>query len=221
MIEIYYQDEDIIVVNKPPNLLVHKNAKLNNDKESLLSLLKKQTELYLYPIHRIDRPVSGIVIFALKPEVVSLFQAIWKTDKVKKTYTALIRGEYESAGSLDFELKSPKGHYQDALTIYSPKENFPQATLMEIEIKTGRFHQIRRHFARTVNHVLGDRTHGKGKYNNHYRDNYNLMRIFLHSSTFKFEHPVTKKVITIHSPLPQDLQLVLDKLRQDNLNKEL
>lgn len=214
MLKIHYKDEDIVVVEKPPHLLVHPNKKLNNDKFSLMDLVRDQLDCYVYPFHRLDRPVSGLVTFGLNKEATSKLSLAWGTDHVQKKYTALVRGRYLESGILDFPLKKPKStDYQDALTLYKPLENFAHTTLMEIEIKTGRFHQIRRHFARTVNHVLGDRTHGKGKYNNEFRDNYGLERIFLHSSSLKIDKDVLGRDFILKSPLPPDLTCVLNSLR--------
>lgn len=218
MIKIYFQNEDIIIVEKPPHLLVHPNKKLNNDPHSLMDLVRDQIGKYIYPVHRIDRPVSGIVIFALNAETAKHLGLFWGGDEVRKHYIALVRGEYESHGVLDFPLKHPKnGKYQEALTLYEPISRFKGATLLRIEIKTGRFHQIRRHFARTVNHVLGDRTHGKGKYNNFYLENYQLERLFLHSHELTLSTKLFNEEIKIISPLPIDLQNVLDKMELDNL----
>lgn len=214
MITIYYQDNDIVIVEKPPHILVHPNKSLNNDKFSLMDLVSKQIGTYVYPFHRLDRPVSGIVVFALNKEATTKLSNAWTTDLVQKKYTALVRGIYTEAGVLDFPLKKPKSsEYQEALTIYKPLENFKDSTLMEVEIKTGRFHQIRRHFARSVNHVLGDRTHGKGKYNNFYRDEFGLERVFLHSSELWVDKEVLGREFKIVSKLPEDLMEVLGKLQ--------
>lgn len=220
MITIHFQNQDIIIVEKPPHLLVHPNKKLNNDPHSLLDLVRDQTGMYLYPVHRIDRPVSGIVVFALKPKIASHLGENWSGDDVRKRYLTLVRGEYTEEGKLDFPLKHPtNGKYQEALTLYTPIIQFRGATLLSVEIKTGRFHQIRRHFARSVNHVLGDRTHGKGKYNNFYLENYQLERLFLHSHELILGEKLFGQEIKVVSPLPPDLQNVLDKLEQDNLKE--
>jgi 23S rRNA-/tRNA-specific pseudouridylate synthase len=92
---------------------------------------------------------------------------------------------------------------------------YHDSSLLEIEIKTGRHHQIRRHFARSVNHLLGDRTYGKKKYNDEYLEKYNLSRIFLHSSRCIFEHPTQLIKMEIRCPLQSDLQQTLLKMTND------
>jgi tRNA pseudouridine65 synthase len=222
-IEILHQDEFLIVVNKPANLLVHPYKEAKQDKTCLMKELKNQTGLYLYPIHRLDRPVSGIICFALQPNIVTDFQQIWHTPEVTKKYLGLVRGRYEQSGTIDFALgdkskdKNVKKEKKEARTQYVPLELYNQATLLEIEIFTGRYHQIRRHFARTVNHILGDRTYGKKKYNNYYQEEFDLQTMFLHSYNFEFTHPVTKERFNIKCPLPDNLQNVLYKLKPQHI----
>jgi tRNA pseudouridine65 synthase len=216
-IEILYQDEFIIIVNKPANLLVHPYKEAKQDKTSLIKELKNQTDLYLYPIHRLDRPVSGIICFALKPEIVTSFQAIWHTSEVTKKYLALVRGQYEQEGVLDFPLGDKNKVKKEACTKYVPLELYSQATLVEVQIFTGRYHQIRRHFARSVNHILGDRTYGKKKYNDLYLEEFGLESMFLHSYNFEFTHPILKEKISIKCPLPSNLQSVLNNLKTEHI----
>lgn len=214
MIKIHFQDENIVIVEKPTNILVHPNKKLNNDPFSLMDLVRDQIGTYVYPFHRLDRPVSGIVVFGLTKEATSKLSQSWGSDLVKKRYTTLVRGKYPEAGVLDFPLKKPgTSDYQEALTLYKPIELFNECSLLDIEIKTGRFHQIRRHFARTVNHVLGDRTHGKGKYNNFYRDTHGLDRIFLHGCGLIINKRVLGYEIHLKSQLPIELSNVLNSIR--------
>lgn len=216
IIEILYQDEDLIIVNKPANLLVHPYKEAKQDKTSLLKELKNQTGLYLYPVHRLDRPVSGVIVFALNPQSVRKLQEKWHTNEVKKSYLALVRSQFKSPGEITFELGDKNKVKKPAHTKYTPLELYSYATLMKVEIFTGRFHQIRRHFARTVQHVLGDRTYGKKKYNDHYLQEYGLERIFLHSHSIEFPHPTTNKTININCPLTQDLHSVLVKLNKEH-----
>ena len=217
-LNILYQDEHYIFVEKPPHLIVHPSKMHSRNEPSLLHLLKRQTGEYLYPLHRLDRPVSGIVGMGLSKEATKSLQEIWSTDSVIKTYLTLVRGQYPSPGVLNFPLKNSQGEFSDAITMYAPLRLFKDSSFLKIQISTGRHHQIRRHFARTVNHILGDRKYGKKKYNDAYKEQFNLQRIFLHGHKFQFPHPLTGQNISIESTLPQDLQEVLDNLNPYLIN---
>jgi len=216
-LEILYDDEYYIAVNKPQHLLTHPYKAETNEKENLLFSLRDQINTYLYPIHRLDRQTSGIVLFGKKPESVSEIQELWSTDLVRKFYKTLIHGDLQESGEFKFDLLSQKKVPQNAHTLYSPQENFNHCTYMQIEIKTGRRHQIRRHFSRRMQHVLGDRKYGKKRFNDFYLESFGLERLFLHADRLVFQHPFTKASITIESQLPKDLQIVLDKLRSSTL----
>lgn len=103
-IPVLFQDTNLIAVDKPSGLLVHAYKKETNERHHLLRLLREQTGKHLYPIHRIDRPVSGIVLFGFNPDIVRELKSIWHTDAVVKSYLALVRGQLEEAGSFDFPL---------------------------------------------------------------------------------------------------------------------
>jgi tRNA pseudouridine65 synthase len=213
IIEILYQDNDLVIVNKPAHLLIHPSKELRGeDNRTLLKVLAKQIDRYIYPIHRLDRPVSGLIVFGLSKNSTRMLSESWTTSRVQKFYIGLARGQYEESGKLDFQLSDHNKVKKDALTLYRPLSVFKNSTLLEIEIRTGRHHQIRRHFARTVNHLLGDRTYGKKKYNDESLNDHGLERIFLHSSKLIFEHPTQLKKIEVKCPLPDDLRQVLKSM---------
>lgn len=211
-IEILYEDDDYIAVNKPAPMLVHRTPG-DKDTINLLKCVKEQTGHYLYPIHRLDKQVSGVIIFGLNPQAVRNIQAQWHTDDVKKEYYALVKGKIEKEGEFNFALHDENKVAKEALTLYKPIELFPDATLVDIEIKTGRYHQIRRHFSRRMQQVIGDRRYGKKINNDFYKERFGLQRLFLHSHTLSFTHPVSHKQIQIHAPLALDLQNVLEKIK--------
>lgn len=216
-IEILFEDEHIIVVNKPANMLVHPYKAESNDRVSVMKCLRNQIDQYVYPVHRLDRAVTGALLFTKSTKLVTEFQNIWHTDLVKKKYLALTRGIFEDSGFFDFALKDKNKIPKEALTYYHPLELFKTSTLVEVEIKTGRMHQIRRHFSRTVQHLLGDRKYGKKKYNDDYLERFGLERIFLHSHKLDFEHPITGQKLKIEAPLAQDLQNVLIKMEIEHI----
>lgn len=204
------------MVNKPSGLFVHPYKAESQERETLLKIVRKQTGHYLYPMHRLDRPVSGIVIFALSSEAAKLLQEQWTLPSTIKEYTTLVRGILDSPGRFEFALTDDNGVKRDAITHYWPIDSKKELTLLRVRIDTGRKHQIRRHFARRCHGVIGDTAHGKGKINQFFRDHYQLNRIFLHCHYFSFEHPFTKNKIEIHCPLPIDLQEVLTRLEMKN-----
>ena len=214
--EIIYQNEYIVAVNKPSGLLVHRSRECT-DRDNLLKQVRNAIGQLVYPLHRLDRAVSGVVIFCLKPEYVSKFQSIWHTPEVKKFYLGLTRGLFSEAGEFNFDLSDQNKVKKSAITKYRPLFQYKSATLVEIEILTGRHHQIRRHFARRVDHLLGDRKYGKKKYNDDYLNRFELRRIFLHSHRFEFTCPLSNQHTIIKCPLSTDLQRTLFLLKPERL----
>jgi RluA family pseudouridine synthase len=212
MIEILYQDDDCVIVNKSANLLTHP-SKETNEKRNLLFQIRDQIDTYLYPIHRLDRKTSGIVIFGKNPEFIKELQLLWHSDKVRKHYTALINYKDLEDDCYEFALKSEKGIFQEAKTCFKVIKHYEQTSLIEAEIFTGRRHQIRRHFARRMRHIVGDRQYGKKKMNDYYLENFGLDRIFLHAHKFTFFHPKKKKDFTIECSLPDELSSLLKSLK--------
>ncbi|MBD64805.1 MAG: hypothetical protein CME62_06335 [Halobacteriovoraceae bacterium] len=222
--EILFEDKYVIAVTKPAKQFVHPMQGEADSKDCLLFSVRDHIQTKLWPINRLDRPVSGIVLFAKSPEIVTKFQDIWHLDSTQKKYTCLHRGLLEESGVFNSPLSKRsvnkeihKDIKQEALTLYNPLQVFKHefCTLTEVEIKTGRYHQIRRHFRKAVMPIIGDRKHGKGVVNNHFLEIYGLDRIFLHAKELIFIHPYTSHPIHISCTLPIELLSVLKKLKNE------
>lgn len=215
-IEVLYRDEYFIAVNKPAGILVHPMKEKDPEKKNLLKLVKWQQRAYLYPIHRLDRPVSGIVIFALSSKAASQLKEVWHDDQFIKEYLLLCKGVTPEKGEFNKPLTDEKGIKRDALTSFERIEAFPpRFSYCRAQIQTGRNHQIRRHFAHFCFSLVGDTQHGKGRINQEFRDRFNLHRIFLHAHYLAFKHPVTNVYTEIKAPLPELLVNCLDGLRKE------
>ncbi len=211
-INILFQDQDLLIAEKPSGLLVHPYWQETNEKACLMKKLRDQIGQYVYPAHRLDRPVSGPVIFGLTKEMIKEIQFNWHLANTKKEYVALVKSIITEAGEFNFPLKNESGITQKARTLFTPLAHFENTTLVKVQIKTGRKHQIRRHFSRRCQNVIGDTRRGNSALNHLFRDEYGLKRIFLHCFSLSIEHPKTEKIITAKSFLPANLQEVLQKL---------
>lgn len=216
MINFLYQDKHLLIADKPSGLLVHPYWKETNEKACLMKMVRDQIDQYVYPAHRLDRPVSGPVIFGLTSEIIKEIQFNWHLANTKKEYIAMVKGEIAESGEFNFPLKNDNKVTQKARTIYSPLAHFEKTTLVKIVIKTGRKHQIRRHFSRRCQNVIGDTKRGNTELNHFFRDQLGLERIFLHCHRLAIEHPITEEMIDVRSPLSKNLLDVLGKLGLSN-----
>lgn len=228
MLEIIYQDEYFVAVNKPAGMLVHRSWLDKHETQFVMQTLRDQIGQHVFPLHRLDRPTSGVLIFALSSEVASQVMPMFANHEMEKTYHAIVRGWIEEPGRLDYALKveldkiadkhaSQDKEAQEAITDYKPlaKVEIPYSTgkfpttrycLMEMQPLTGRKHQLRRHMAHLRHPIVGDTTHGDGKHNKLFRDIFDSHRLLLHSSSFKFVHPFTQQEIVIKAGVDQTWQ---------------
>ncbi|MEZ8825810.1 tRNA pseudouridine(65) synthase TruC [Vibrio amylolyticus] len=219
MLEILFQDEYLVAVNKPAGMLVHRSWLDKHETQFVMQTLRDQIGQHVFPLHRLDRPTSGVLVFALSSEVASQVMPMFANHEMEKTYHAIVRGWIEEGGELDYPLKveldkiadkfaSQEKEAQDAVTLYKPlaKVEVPYSTghfptsrycLMEMKPKTGRKHQLRRHMAHLRHPIVGDTTHGDGKHNRLYREHYDTRRLLLHASKLSFKHPYTNELLTI------------------------
>lgn len=232
MLEIVYQDEYFVAVNKPAGMLVHRSWLDRHETQFVMQTLRDQIGQHVFPLHRLDRPTSGVLIFALSSEVASQVMPMFANHEMKKTYHAIVRGWIEEAGTLDYPLKveldkiadkfaSDEKEAQEAVTDYQPLATveipystgrFPTTrySLMELSPHTGRKHQLRRHMAHLRHPIVGDTTHGDGKHNKLFRDVYDSRRLLLHASTLEFVHPFYGEVLTICAGFDDTWQALSD-----------
>ena len=207
-IDILYQDDDLIVADKPPGLLVHRSRE-SSDRVFLLQMLRDQVGRYLYPVHRLDRAASGAIAFALSSETARQLQASLTSPTARKDYLALVRGSAADSGEIDRPLTGANGEKKDALTRYEKLGEIYRSSLLRVRIFTGRRHQIRRHLAHLSHQLIGDTTYGKGKINRFLREEHGLPRMFLHCARLEFDHPGGSGRVEVRAPLAEDLRSYL------------
>ncbi|MBL4861805.1 MAG: pseudouridylate synthase [Crocinitomicaceae bacterium] len=228
MLEIIYQDDELIAINKPHGLLVHRTKIARDANEFCIQLLRDQIGQVVYPVHRIDRKTSGVLLFALNPEVNTLMQQQFMDRKVGKKYLAFVRGFLPESGTIDYALRRDDGKEQDAVTHYKtldrveatfPSGTFPTSrySLIEVTPETGRMHQIRKHLAHLRHPIIGDRPHGCNKQNKLFLERFNMNTMLLHAYYLEFKHPVTNQTVEIKANIHREFQRVLT-LEEVNLN---
>jgi tRNA pseudouridine65 synthase len=210
-IEILHLDKDICVVNKPSGYTVHRTPGAENS-PILLQTLRDQLDRKLYPIHRLDRGTSGCIAFAFSSECASKLQSSLQSETSTKKYQALCLGHLPKQGVINRDLSNEKKVKQSAITKYRVLKEFEKYSLLELEILTGRRHQIRRHLSFLGHHIIGDVEHGKGWLNRRFRDEFNFHRLFLHCSELSFEHPYGSQLVTVKYQLTSELEALLGVL---------
>ena len=222
-LEILYQDTDLVIINKPHGLLVHRSKIATNTDVYALQLLRDQIGLRVYPVHRLDRKTSGVLVFALSPEVNKTMQNQFAENEVKKTYQAIVRGFTPTEANIDYALTNDSGKTQDAITNFTTlkKSEIPvphggfktsRYSLIELIPETGRFHQLRKHMAHLRHPIIGDRPHGCNKQNKLFKEKWNMITMMLHAKTLKFLHPVSGKEMAINANFQDEFTRTLGLL---------
>ena len=213
MLEILYQDEYCVAVHKPSGLFVHR-TELAPREPSCMPALRNQIGRWVYPVHRLDRGTSGVLLFALGPEAARALNGLFENRAVEKQYLAVVRGYAPESGRIDYAFCEEEGKGPvEAVTEYALKGTvelpFPVSqystarySLVQAMPSTGRRHQIRRHFAHIFHPVVGDTTHGDGAHNRLFREKFGIGRLLLMATGISFCHPYTGEPIAIRAPLP-------------------
>jgi tRNA pseudouridine65 synthase len=223
ILPIIYQDEYLVAINKPHNLLVHRSPIAAEESVFALQILRDQLGCWVSPCHRIDRKTSGILLFALSKEVDKLVKKQFEEHTIQKKYLALVRGYLPDEGMTDRPLAKENGDLQDAVTHYRclqkveldievskyPKSRY---SLAEIMPETGRMHQIRRHFAQMRHYLIGDKTHGECKHNKMFEQHFGLNTMLLHAAELTFIHPVTNEKIELKADLNEEFLRILREI---------
>ncbi len=212
MLEIVYQDENMVAINKPHGLLVHRSPIASDVQEFAMQMLRDQIHKKVFPIHRLDRKTSGILVFALSSEMASVLQSILADEQTQKKYFAIVRGHFPDELELDHPLTNDKGKVQDAFTYFKcinrseleipfGKFSTSRYSLIEAYPKTGRMHQIRKHLNHLRHPIIGDRPHGCNKQNKLFKERWNMMTMLLHAQEFNMTHPVTNDPLILKAEL--------------------
>ena len=219
-LEIIYRDEDMIAINKPHGLLVHRSAIAADAGEFAMQTLRNQIGRRVYPVHRLDRKTAGLLLFALNNQMSASLQKMFAGGEISKTYLAIVRGYTDDEGAIDYPLKRENGTIQNAITHYrtlqraemdSPSHTHTTSrySLVEVKPATGRMHQIRRHFAHILHPVIGDRPHGCNKQNRFFKNTFGMETMLLHASGLGFTHPVTGKPLLLKAGLHDEFKRML------------
>jgi len=236
-IEIVYEDDALVVVNKPSGRVVHPAAGIHsgtlaNALAYHFQQLPNSTSVRPGIVHRLDRDTSGLLVVAKTEAALENLSDQFRARSVYKSYAALVHGRVSAdSGRVDQPLaRDPANRTRmavvrggrSALSLFRVNRRFNRFTLLDVELKTGRTHQIRVHLAWLKHPVVGDETYGGGRDNtiqdaklrSHIR---NLGRHFLHAEKLAFTHPETGERVEFHSPLPPELLNLLSEIERDDV----
>ncbi|MBS0557600.1 MAG: pseudouridylate synthase [Proteobacteria bacterium] len=223
-IQILFDDADLLAVNKPAGLLVHRSKIANDETDFLLDRIKAQVGASLYLAHRLDRATSGVLLLAKSREVAGEIGRAFMAREVTKRYLAVVRGWPEPDGVIDYPLPGVREHgprkpaltrWRTLATATLPIEmgRYPQQryALVEAAPETGRYRQIRKHFHHVSHHIIGDTSHGRGDHNRLWRIHFQLQRMLLHAWRIEFAHPRSGERLRLEAPLDAAWERVLSR----------
>ncbi len=219
MLEIIYHDEYMVAVNKPAGMLVHRSWLDSKETVFVMQTLRDQIGQYVYPIHRLDKPTSGILLFALSSDVARLLSAQFENHQLEKVYHAVVRGYLTEEQTIDYPLleeldkiadkhASREPVLQECVTHCKPiatvecaiaigRYETSRFSLVELKPETGRKHQLRRHMSHLRHPIIGDSKHGDLRQNRGVNTHFSVSRLMLHASLLNLNHPITKENISL------------------------
>ena len=234
VLPVLYADDVMCAVMKPEKLLVHRTEIANGDSVFAVQCVREQLGRRVWPVHRLDRGTSGVLLFALDAQTASRLGRIMMAGEVRKRYAALVRGWLDEAVDCRHPLSLPEDPYlkkrrgpsapQEARTVFIPRARgeapvpcggfeTTRLALLEAELFTGRRHQIRRHLKWLSHPIIGDATYGKGPLNRALAEWFGVERLMLHCTRMALPHPVTGETVDIRAPLAEGaLGTALEKL---------
>ncbi|MDJ0740855.1 MAG: pseudouridine synthase [Gammaproteobacteria bacterium] len=217
---ILYQDSHYVAIDKPPGLLVHRSP-LSRDRVYALQTLRDQLGRHVYPVHRLDRATSGVLLFGLSADAARRAAAAFASQAVDKEYLAVARGWTDAVGVIDHPVTDDDGNpgaqpartrYRRLATIELPVavDRYPSSrySLLSVSPETGRRQQIRKHFKHISHHLIGDTTHGNGRHNRFFRDHIGVSRLLLMARRLAFVHPFTSRPLSLHAEADSEWQTI-------------
>ena len=229
---LLYQDDYLVAVNKPSGLLVHRSPIDRHETRFALQLVRDLIGRRVYPVHRLDKPTSGVLLFALSPEVARIVSEQFAANEVRKRYLAVVRGYAPEAGDIDYPLREEADRVVDRqrsrdrpvqpaqtrfrrlATVELPVQvdRYPQTrySLMELQPRTGRKHQLRRHMKHIGHPIIGDAKHGKGVHNRFFQREVDCHRLLLACAGLGLRHPVSGDDLELQAPLDETYLRVIE-----------
>lgn len=211
--ELIYRDALLAVFNKPSGLLMHRSPIDRHEKRFALQEARNILGQRVYPAHRLDKPTSGVLLFATSPDIAALLMPAFAGGDVHKTYLAVARGIVPESGIIDYPLveevdacddqrTDQNKDAQPAVTEYRrlATAELPHAvgryptsrySLLLAAPVTGRRHQLRRHFKHLFHPLIGDTRYGEGRHNRFFREQFGCHRLLLHAAELSLAHPLT------------------------------
>ncbi|GGD66864.1 pseudouridine synthase [Lacimicrobium alkaliphilum] len=238
MLPVLYQDEHIVAVHKPAGLLVHRSLIDKYETRFAMQMVRDQLDQHVFTVHRLDKPTSGVLLFALSRDVARRLNPMFAEGQVAKTYRAIVRGFSPVSGRIEHALKekldaivdkkarTDKGP-QPATSEYNTLARFElpfavrpyksaRYSLVELYPHTGRKHQLRRHMAHINHPIVGDANHGDGKHNAMLRNQFDFQGLALTACQIAFNHPVSGQKLVIKSESEPRMQRLLTFWRENN-----
>jgi tRNA pseudouridine65 synthase len=231
-LDIIFEDQFIICVNKPNNMVVHHAYHSRNvaDETCLLQLIQAEKGIKVYPIHRLDRKTSGIILLAKETTNVSKFQELFTNNEIEKTYYGVVRGFSPESKIIDSPVKGRDASiHKDALTYLKTLEQIvleipvkpydsSRYSLVELKPKTGRMHQLRVHTNKISHPLIGDIKYGDKNHDLMFEENFGWKNMFLHAGHLKFKHPFSEEVLILKANFPKDWISLFEEFTWTNPN---
>jgi tRNA pseudouridine65 synthase len=234
VLNVLYRDEFLIAIHKPSGLLVHRTALDFFETRFALQILRDQIGRRVYPVHRLDKGTSGVLLFALDSDTGRALSSQFERQEVEKRYLAVVRGHPPESGEIDHALTKrleeselrdsrTENKPQDAVTRYQRLgvaelpyrvDRYPSSryALLELTPLTGRRHQIRRHLKHISHPIIGDATFGKGRHNRLFQELFGCHRLLLACTRLSLSHPLTGEALHLTAPPSADFSQVLQAL---------
>ncbi len=227
-LEILYQDDVLVAINKPSGLLVHRTMIDRHETRFAVQLLRNQLKQRVYPVHRLDKPTSGVLLFALNRDIARQVGTSFSEQQIYKRYMAVVRGWPDDEGEIDYALTDGPdfGSQVDdavarpAVTRYRTlarcevpfavgRYQQSRYALVEMTPLNGRRHQLRRHFKHIFHPLIGDTSYGEGRHNRLFREQFDCQRLLLHACELRLTHPLSGKELRLQTDVPENFAQVL------------
>lgn len=217
MVDILFSDSHIVIANKPAGLLTHPTHLCPQETDSLLVRLRRQLGQRVFPVHRLDRATSGIIVMARTAAAAAILSQAMREQLIKKTYIAIVRGNLSGKGTITKELIDPERHAPvtactDWYSLSCCELAWPvrpyattRLSMLALRPTTGRMHQLRKHLRSLSHPIIGDRVYGDGAHNKSFMQNTGVRRLLLHAYSLQLTHPQSQALLKITAPWDQDM----------------